>query len=206
MLISVLGFLRYFGAVPGYRDTAYELLKSGNWVAVVPGGAEEIMAHSTCNGRSAYVVSWVSKSGKKRAGFARVALKMGKGFQIFPCFCENGEEMKFNLFFELWTFLRLDILVGIIIRLTPDPMRWLLMQLAIIITFNVSCLSLPLPVKVTQHIGDPVIVQEDDTEETLAERVEKSLQSLIQEKQGRTHRSFISALQSSMKEQSFKLE
>jgi hypothetical protein len=91
LLMATAPILRYIGGVPGYRDTAYELLRAGNWVAVVPGGAEEIMAHNSANGQNAYAVAWESKSGQQRAGFAKVAQSMGEGFQIFPCFCENGE-------------------------------------------------------------------------------------------------------------------
>ena len=89
LLMTMVPVLRYLGAVPGYRDTASELLQHGNWVAVIPGGAEEIMAHCTGNGRDAYTVAWQSSSGNQRAGFAKVAQSMGECFEIFPCFCEK---------------------------------------------------------------------------------------------------------------------
>jgi hypothetical protein len=45
ILITCMPWLRYFGLVPGYRDSAVQLLRQGNWVGVVPGGAEEISHH-----------------------------------------------------------------------------------------------------------------------------------------------------------------
>jgi len=128
LLMRAAGFLRFLGVVPGYRDTAKELLDNGFWVAVVPGGAEEVMLHASENGRRAYEVSWQSKEGKARCGFAKVALSMGPGFEVFPCFCENGEEMKVNPLAELWTFLRLDHWWGSLARAMPSAVRWWMLQ------------------------------------------------------------------------------
>lgn len=49
------------------------------------------MAHATANGKDAYTLSWESASGNQRAGFAKVAQSLGSGFEIYPCFSENGE-------------------------------------------------------------------------------------------------------------------
>ena len=45
LLVTCMPWLRYLGLVPGYRDSAIQLLRQGHWVAVVPGGAEEIAHH-----------------------------------------------------------------------------------------------------------------------------------------------------------------
>lgn len=79
LLMRMAGFIRFLGVVPGYRDTAEELLSQGFWVGVVPGGAEEVMMHASENGKHAYETAWNSKEGQARCGFARVALKMGPG-------------------------------------------------------------------------------------------------------------------------------
>mmetsp|Transcript_46077 Transcript_46077/g.108711 ORF Transcript_46077/g.108711 Transcript_46077/m.108711 type:complete len:342 (+) Transcript_46077:216-1241(+) len=194
LLVLACPIIRYIGAVPGYRDTAYELLKSGNWVAVIPGGAEEIMAHATANGKDAYTLSWESASGNQRAGFAKVAQSLGSGFEIYPCFSENGEEMRFNPMIVLWAYLGLDVLCGRVIRMTPPLLCAFLIQMAVIITFAVTNFSIPLPVKVTQHIGEAVTVRVGESPEELALRVHDALQALIDAKQGRRHRDYWAAL------------
>ena len=55
-------------------------------------------------------------------------------------------------------------------------------------------ISFPVPVRVTQHIGEPVVVRAGEAPEVLAARVKDSLQRLIDERQGRRHRSYVRAL------------
>ena len=50
LLVSCMPWLRYLGLVPGYRDSAIQLLRQGHWVAVIPGGAEEIAHHISDHG------------------------------------------------------------------------------------------------------------------------------------------------------------
>ena len=38
--------------------------------------------------------------------------------------------MKCNLLFELWTFLRLDVVYGEVMRRMPGPIHWLMWQVA----------------------------------------------------------------------------
>ena len=103
--------IRFFGGVPGKRDIAHELATAGLHTACIPGGVEDVLHHLTGNGRTAYELCWESHNhpGVLRSGFGAVASEIGEGFKIVPLFCENGEEMKFNPFFELWTFLQLDV-------------------------------------------------------------------------------------------------
>ncbi len=42
------------GFVAGERDTAVQLLKEGYWLAVAPGGAEEVSEHIAAQGQHAY--------------------------------------------------------------------------------------------------------------------------------------------------------
>ncbi len=52
-------------------------------------------------GAEAYSLHWRSHRGVKRTGFASVAIAMGPGFRIFPCFVENGEVRPKFLPFEV---------------------------------------------------------------------------------------------------------
>jgi hypothetical protein len=112
------------------------------------------MSHCAAHGREAYTLgSWQSSSGRSRRGFAEVAQALGDGFEIFPFFCENGEEMRFAPLIELWMLLRLDwgcaLLLGCFGLRTNAQVHRLLQQA----TFWVSLISFPVPVRVTQHIG-----------------------------------------------------
>jgi hypothetical protein len=82
--------------------------------------------------------------------------------------------------------------------LGPPPRRVVLTivrgQLAIVVTFVVSNFAIPVPVKVTQHIGEPVVVRSGESPEALAKRVQNALQNLIDRHQGRRHRSYWAAL------------
>ena len=48
--------------------------------------------------------------------------------QVHPFFCENGEEMKWNPVFELWTWLGLDLLYGALLRMLPRSLEWIFWQ------------------------------------------------------------------------------
>ena len=114
---------------------------------------------------------------------------MGPGFKVFPFFFENGEEMKFNLIFWVWCGLGLDILYGTITKMMPKPIEWLMWQFGISLTFALSLwTSIPVPVKVTMHIGEGVEVKEGESAQDLSNRVHRALQELVDEKQGRRHR------------------
>jgi len=137
--------------------------------------------HISRNGAHAYDLCWRSYNGTLRRGFAHVALQMGSGFPIYPSFNENAEEMRFNPFFEVWTGLRLDIAYGKLMRSAPKPFRWAMWQLAFFAWISVCYLSVPIPVKVTGHVGQPVIVEAEDTVESLALKVKNSMENLIHE-------------------------
>ena len=124
--------IRCFGGVSGKRDIALQLAKAGLDTACVPGGVEDVLHHLTGNGKSAYELCWESHNnpGVLRTGFGAVASELGAGFKIVPLFVENGEEMKCNVLFELWTMLRLDVVYGAAMRCMPGPLHWLLWQVS----------------------------------------------------------------------------
>jgi 1-acyl-sn-glycerol-3-phosphate acyltransferase len=65
-------FLQIAGAVPGVRDRAVQLLKSGDLLCVAPGGVREALFSG-----SEYEILW-----GQRCGFAQAALSTG-----VVCFC-----------------------------------------------------------------------------------------------------------------------
>lgn len=188
--------LRFFGGVPGKRDIAVDLAKAGFNIACVPGGVEDILHHLTGNGRKAYELCWESHNhpGVLRKGFGSVACEVGEGFRIVPLFVENGEEMKCNVLFEVVTGLGLDVAYGSIMRKMPSPIAWLMWQIAIFTWCSLSFAALVVPVKVTAHIGEAIVVGKEETGEQVAGRAHQALQELIDQTQGRRHRSFRTGL------------
>jgi 1-acyl-sn-glycerol-3-phosphate acyltransferase len=189
--------LRHFGGVPGKRDIAYELAMEGIHTACIPGGVEDVLHHLTASGRTAYELCWESHNnpGVLRTGFGSVAREIGSGFKIVPMYVENGEEMKCNVLFEIWTALKLDVLYGWTMRQMPGPVHWLMWQVAIFTWCTLSFASIVVPVKVTAHLGDVIAVTKDETAEELAVRTHDALQGLIDKTQGRRHRSYRTGLQ-----------
>lgn len=56
-------------------------------------------------------------------------------------------------------------------------------------------MSVHVPVRVTGHLGTPVLVKHGETAEELGRRLRVALQELVDAKtQGRRHRSFVSGL------------
>eukprot|EP00293_Proteomonas_sulcata_P001869 CAMPEP_0184328582 /NCGR_PEP_ID=MMETSP1049-20130417/143698_1 /TAXON_ID=77928 /ORGANISM="Proteomonas sulcata, Strain CCMP704" /LENGTH=221 /DNA_ID=CAMNT_0026650901 /DNA_START=176 /DNA_END=841 /DNA_ORIENTATION=- len=177
------------GAVSGYHESALELLRAGHWCAVIPGGAEEFLLHTTQD--HAYDVHWMAHSGKQRTGVGELALSMGPGFCIYPSFTENGEEMRWNPLVDLWTALRLDQVYSALMKSVPKGiLEWMLWQIAIHVAAIVVFAAIPVPVKATLHIGDPVVVKEGDSAQSLTTRIQQQLQHLIDSTMNRRHRSF----------------
>lgn len=168
-------WLAYIGMVPGYRDTAVQLLSQGFWVGVIPGGGEEAMRGH----ENAYNLDWPSK----RRGFAKVAIKAG--VPILPVFYQNCEEMRFNPFLWLWnkTYYGSRIYDYIVAKRIPvisaavkllGEMIWFL-----IATF----FSIPMPSKVTAYVGDPIEVSDDSDVDEIRTKAYEGLKSLIKEYQ-----------------------
>eukprot|EP01104_Vermistella_antarctica_P012951 TRINITY_DN3831_c0_g1_i4.p2 TRINITY_DN3831_c0_g1~~TRINITY_DN3831_c0_g1_i4.p2 ORF type:complete len:177 (-),score=23.19 TRINITY_DN3831_c0_g1_i4:1574-2104(-) len=137
---------------------------------------------------NAYRVRWISGASRKpRTGFAHVALSCGRPVKIFPTFMSNNEESRFNPFLYVWNALCLGWLYEVCLvelaRQSHTVAAWVLM-LAEFVWFFFSAFTIPIPVKVTLHIGDPVVANPDtDTAEEVAERVKLAMRALIREHQ-----------------------
>lgn len=75
--------LKYMGAVDGTRDNVDVLMESKQDVLVYPGGAHEVLKHSSV---PRYNLMW-----KERLGFARMAIK--HKYPIIPCAAVGTEDM-----------------------------------------------------------------------------------------------------------------
>lgn len=171
--------MQRLGFVAGERDTAVELLKDGHWVAVAPGGAEEICEHLTARGSNAYGLHWESINGKERTGFAEVVRSAGEQVVVVPCFVDNGEEMRWCPVLDLWCALRLDVLYGTVMRTSPPALMWFLSKFWKLFWFVAVHFSIPVPVKATAVLGPPLKMESSETPSAFARRVRQSLQQLI---------------------------
>lgn len=175
-LIPMFPILRFMGSVPGERRTALSLLKSGFWVAVIPGGADEAMIGN----ENAYKVSWP----KKRKGFAHIATEAN--VPIVPTFLANQEEMRWNPFLYFWNFFGLGRLFSFLVQLNIPIFSHLLNLIGMFIWFSVTWFQIPLPAKITLYIGDPIQYDMSvDTIDDVVERSRRSLQNLIDQHQPR---------------------
>jgi len=163
-------YLRFIGALPGEPKSALSLLKSGFWVVVVPGGADEgMIGHE-----NAYKVCWP----KKRKGFANIAVQAE--VPIVPLFLANVDEMRWNPILSLWNLLGLGRLFSYILELNIPFIRPILVLLASTVWFIVTFFQIPMPAKLTLYVGNPV--QYDISKDSVNDIVERSridLQSLI---------------------------
>ncbi|CAF1064600.1 unnamed protein product [Rotaria magnacalcarata] len=162
--------LRLMGSVPGEPKSALSLLKSGFWVAVVPGGAEEgMIGHE-----NAYKVCWP----KKRKGFAHIATDAQ--VPIVPLFLSNVDEMRWNPTLWLWNRLGLGRLFTYIIDLNIPFISHFIILLASTAWFLVTFIQIPIPAKITLHIGDPVQFDAlHDSIDSVVKQAKHDLQALI---------------------------
>lgn len=87
-------------------------------------------------------------------GFAIIATKAE--VPIVPIFLENVEEMRWNPFLYLWNLLGLGRLFSYILKLNIPCIGSILVLIASTVWFLVTFIQIPLPAKLTMHIGDPV--------------------------------------------------
>ncbi|CAF0749229.1 unnamed protein product [Adineta ricciae] len=179
-LTKFFPFLRLMGAVPGEPKSATSLLKSGFWVAVVPGGADEgMIGHE-----NAYKVCWP----KKRKGFAHVAVDAQ--VPIVPLFLANVDEMRWNPLLSLWNFLGLGRQFSYVLDLNIPILHSVLLIIGSTVWFLATFIQIPIPAKLTLYIGDPV--QYDPSKDSIDDIVQRShadLQRLINrcQPQGRSY-------------------
>jgi len=168
-------WLAYMGMVPGYRDTAVQLLSQGYWVGVIPGGGEEAMRGH----ENAYTLDWPSK----RRGFAKVAIKAG--VPILPLFYQNCEEMRWNPVLWLWNKIHYGSRIyDYIVALNIPYISAIVKLIAEFLWFFVATFfSIPMPAKVTAYVGDPIECHHDDDVDVVREKAYMALQALIKEHQ-----------------------
>lgn len=176
-LHSCIPWVTYLGIIPGTRDEAVELLKTGHVVAVLPGGAEEALTGH----ENAYKLhaKW-----DERRGYVKVAMEAN--VPILPCFTRNVEEMRFNPIFYLWNLLGLgktwtslfDLPYGV-----GSACKWI----ALVVWYFTMFLSIPVPVKCTSFTGKPIYPKPGQTADELADEVKNTLQGMMDKYQPHGH-------------------
>jgi len=171
-------YTRYMGMVPGQRHTAKHLIQQGYLTCVLPGGAEEAMTGHD----DAYNLHprW-----KDRRGFAHVA--QDADADIIPVFVKNAEEMRFSPIFYVCNRLGLTRAYTRLVDKRIPGISWVLKQAGLGTWFCLSWLGIPVPVKVTMHIGKPISKRENDSVDDIAERSRAALQAMIHEHQPHGH-------------------
>jgi len=144
---------RTFGCLPGGREEVTKLLKQGHLVGVAPGGGYEGCLAT----RADYPVLW-----KQRKGFAIVAKEAG--VPIIPMFTENIKEAYVNLEagLEFW-------------RVCYDK-TW-------ISTYPFTPIYGGFPVKLTTHLGNPIMSTDFDTVDELRAETLFQIQKMIKRHQ-----------------------
>lgn len=181
-LYRLTPILGYIGGHAGEREVATELLQAGKLVAVIPGGAEEAL----CGHENSYKLHWESSSGRKRQGFALVALSVGKPVSILPMFSKNAEEMRFNPLHWLWNCFGLaDIWWQFLnwVYEVNDTLGKVAFVVASFIWYISSYLGIPVPVQVTTFVGKPIRVHPGDDPAEVVDKVKSALEDLIREHQ-----------------------
>lgn len=87
-------------------------------------------------------------------GFAKIATEAE--VPIVPLFLENVDEMRWNPFLYLWNLLGLGRLFSDILKLEIPFIGPILVLIASTVWFLATFIQIPLPAKLTLHIGDPV--------------------------------------------------
>jgi len=169
--LLMVGFplLRYFGGIPGHRDSAVALLQQGFWCGVIPGGADEAMVgHANC-----YRVHWPSK----RRGFARVA--MDSNALLVPFFTRNAEEMRWNPFHDLWHLMHGWVPFEYLIHANIPFVSSAVYTAGEVIWFSSAWFSIPIPVRCTTYFGASVAYDPEEPVDDVVARCKDALQQLI---------------------------
>jgi len=169
-------FVKYLGMVPGDRSTAVRMLKEGFLAACLPGGGEEAMTGH----ENAYKLH---QRWEDRRGYAHVAKEAG--VPVYPFFMQNAEEMRFNPVFWLGNRMRIGQACKKLQRLPVIGSAVKALAMLVWFTFSWTT-AIPVPVKTTTIIGDPVYT-EGKTVDEIAEETKTALQRLIDENQRHGH-------------------
>lgn len=178
ILFMLHPYTKYMGMVPGQRNTAKHLIQQGYLTCVLPGGAEEAMTGH----ENAYNLHprW-----KDRRGFVHVARDADA--DIIPVFIKNAEEMRFSPTFYVCNRLGLTRVYTRLVDKRIPCLSWVLKQAGLATWFCLSWLGIPIPVKVTVYIGEPINKRGTDSTEDIAERSRAALQAMIHEHQPHGH-------------------
>lgn len=169
-------WIKHVGMVPGNRSTAVEFLRQGFAAACLPGGGEEAMEGH----ENAYTLG---KRWEDRRGYAHVAKEAS--VKICPFFTQNCEEMRFNPFFWIGNRLRIGQAYNTLVMV--PAVGAIVKILAMTVWFVLSwTAAIPVPVKVTTFIGEPIETQNLSADE-IAAATHEALQKLIDEKQPHGH-------------------
>lgn len=139
------------GGVEGRPEVAKRFLEEGHLVGVSPGGVREAISGTSKN----YQLIW-----GKRLGFAKLAIEAQ--VPIIPGFTRNIEETYRAPLADTSFFQNLY-----------ESTRWPLVPI-------MGLGPLPMPAKLTTFIGEPILIQKDETPENLRERVHSALTELIE--------------------------
>eukprot|EP00457_Paulinella_chromatophora_P010865 gb/GEZN01010984.1/.p1 GENE.gb/GEZN01010984.1/~~gb/GEZN01010984.1/.p1 ORF type:complete len:309 (-),score=24.14 gb/GEZN01010984.1/:84-1010(-) len=168
---------RYIGMSGGNREQAINLLKAGHLVACIPGGGEEaVTGHE-----NAYRLNWESSKGNKRRGFAFAAKEAN--VPVVPVVTSNGEEMRWMPLIWIWNRLGLSrAYERLVSRQDPSSwVHWCLTQLRFLVWWHTCWLSIPIPVKVTVHLGDPIFFKPDESVDEFVDRCHEAMSKLIKQ-------------------------
>ncbi len=138
------------GSAEGTRENAVNWLQSGELVGVSPGGTREAIKGR----REHYTLKW-----GHRLGFVEVAMEAG--VPMFPAFTENVEEL-----------YRSPLVGSRPIQALYERTRWPIVPV-------VGLGPLPLPVKLTSHIGPGVVARPGESAADVRQRVADGIRALI---------------------------
>lgn len=161
------------GVVVGNRENAEYLIKNNENIYIIPGGSEEMISSLS----KPNVVNWISKSGKFKVGFAKLA--MDCNIDIVPISAKNINYMVFS---PVMYLVNKTNLIYKFDKLMDNSGKFYIILFYIKVLFTLifaSVLVIPIPVSITFLIGVPVKKYEDDTLLEYTERCENDLQNLI---------------------------
>jgi len=174
-------FLIYFacphytrlGIVVGNRQTAEKLLENNESIAIIPGGAEEMISSLTEPNK----LNWISKSGNYKTGFVRLSIKYD--VDIIPMAAKNIEYMVFSPFLYI---IKKTNLITNYNTIMNNSEEYHIVLYYIKLFFSLifaSILVIPIPVPLTFLIGKPIKKHKDETVLEYTKRCEFELQNLI---------------------------
>ena len=142
-------------------------------------------------GPNCYKLHWESYHGTARKGFVHVCLATEKPTHIIPIHVKNCEEMKFNIFTTLFYFLQLNVLWNSFYEFVeqnlPKFISDALMLFSMLVWFYSGYFGIPIPVKATLVIGDPIPVNPGDDVDAIHIQCKENLNNLVKQCQGESY-------------------